>query len=118
MRFVANALLTLVTTLPVVWAGEMLAVADSTDVIPDSYIVVMNEGITDNDFQSHRTWATGMNQKANRKRGVGYKGVVRTFNATALKGYSGSFDRQTIRQIANNSDVRPLRYIPVESLFS
>ncbi|KMU78905.1 oryzin [Coccidioides immitis RMSCC 3703] len=105
MGFLSSAILLLITAFPAAQAGEMInAAAGATDVIPDSYIVVMNEGISESDFESHRTWATGMNSKS-RKRAGAFSGVSRTWSATGMKGYSGSFARETIEQIANNSAV-------------
>ncbi|WEW55769.1 Secreted subtilisin-like serine protease sub9 [Emydomyces testavorans] len=101
-----KALLILVAALPVAWAGELLsAAANDTNVMPDSYIIVMNEGLSDADFDSHMTWAMDVHNTAVEKRQEATSGVSRTWNAHQMKGYCGSFDRETIQEIANNSDV-------------
>ncbi|KAI1977741.1 Secreted subtilisin-like serine protease sub9 [Ophidiomyces ophidiicola] len=106
MTFFDRVLLLLAAVLPAVHAGEMLAAAaGDTGVIPNSYIVIMNDGISTSDFDSHRTWATGLNNNAKRKRGVKMGGVSRTWAAAQMKGYSGSFDRQTIEKIAKSASV-------------
>ncbi|EEP81003.1 conserved hypothetical protein [Uncinocarpus reesii 1704] len=114
MGYFASVFLLLITALPAARAGEMIqAAAGTPGIIPDAYIVVMNDGISDSDFESHRGWAASMHNKAVQKRGRIFSGMTRMWNATELKGYSGSFDRQTIQQIANHSSATGIIFLTI-----
>jgi hypothetical protein len=77
------------------------------DVIPGSWIVVMNDGVSSEDFESHRSWAAGIvevNLARIGKRGTG--GSRRAFDLHGWRGYIGDFDELSIQEIANRSEVR------------
>jgi hypothetical protein len=74
------------------------------DVIPGSWIVVMNDGVSSEDFESHRSWAAGIVDINLGKRGHG--GSRRAFDLHGWRGYIGDFDELTIQEIANRSEVR------------
>jgi|SRR5690606_6306198 len=81
--------------------------AKAGDVIPNSYIVVLKDSVSDAEFQSHRLWAVDSHSAALAKRGdLGTRGLKHTYNLGKLKGYSGSFDKETIAQIASRPEVR------------
>ncbi|KAK2754357.1 Secreted subtilisin-like serine protease sub5 [Arachnomyces sp. PD_36] len=93
--------------LPLAQAAPIHTVADTENVIPGSYIVVMKDDLTTETFDNHRNWVSNYNARgsmASRVRG-GNHGVQHTYDFGALKGYAGIFDDDTINSIANTPDV-------------
>lgn len=79
--------------------------AKAGDIIPNQYIVVLKESVSEAEFSSHRSWATERHTEASRKRDLGNKGMEHTYNFGNLKGYSGTFDAETIEEIASRTEV-------------
>lgn len=103
MGFLSKVLSVSLATLAVANAGEILSFGNSKDVIPGSYIIVMNDGVSDNEFNTHRNWASGVHRRSINRRSE--SGLGRTFNFHGWKAYSGEFDEVTIQNIANNTAV-------------
>ncbi|KAJ5827537.1 Peptidase S8/S53 subtilisin/kexin/sedolisin [Penicillium robsamsonii] len=100
-----KVLATSLATLAVANAGKLLTVNDASSVVPSSYIVVMNDGISTADFENHRVWAAGVHARAtSRKRGE--SGPGKHFEIHGLKGYTASFDDTTVKSIANDPAVK------------
>ncbi|KAK2750929.1 Secreted subtilisin-like serine protease sub11 [Myotisia sp. PD_48] len=77
------------------------------DVIPNSYIIVLRDGISKHDFDMHRNWATSVHQASVQRRGVhNTEGLRHVYDVSGWKAYSGIFDQGTIKEIARNKDVR------------
>ena len=84
------------------------AAAKIGDIIEDSYIVVLKPGITDSEFSSHYSWAADLHSEAVVRRGAAAaaKGIKHTYNiGKGLKGYAGSFNKETIQEIASRAEV-------------
>jgi hypothetical protein len=100
MQLFKSIFLTALSILPV------LVAAKKGDVVPNSYIVVLNSDISATAFASHRAWANDLHSSSLAKRGdIGLAGVRHTYNFGGLKGYSGSFDNETIAEISARSEV-------------
>lgn len=108
MQFFSNLALVALAILPL---GALSAVvpahAKAGDAIPDSYIVVLKDSISKEAFSTHQAWAKDLHSAAARKRDTAAKlsGFEHSYNFGKLRGYSGSFDKQTIQEIASRTDV-------------
>ena len=108
--------------LPLAAAAPIRPAVDAENVIPGAYIVVMNDDVASTTFNDHRNWVANYRQGgiANNVRG-GEFGLKHTYDFGALKGYSGIFDEDTIKSIANTPDVsyiEILRVNPVTNQFA
>ncbi|KAJ5383773.1 alkaline serine protease [Penicillium concentricum] len=92
-------------TLAVVNAGKLLTAINSDAVVPSSYIVVMNDGISTTEFEKHRNWAAGVHASVTSRRN-GESGPGKHFDINGMKGYSASFDAATVKDIANDPAVK------------
>lgn len=127
MQFFENLLLAAVAFLPL---GSVVAAPidnafsnldqkNAGDVIAGSYIVVLHPNISTQAFSNHREWATRLHAKHNAKRDTQNKGLGHLYDFGSLKGYSGTFDTETIREISARAEVdyvEPDRVIKLESL--
>ncbi|KAJ5783290.1 hypothetical protein N7457_005064 [Penicillium paradoxum] len=100
-----KVLTTSLATLGLVNAAQILAATDSDAVVPSSYIVVMNDGVSTAEFDKHRTWAASVHARVTR-RNSGKTGPGKHFNINGMKGYSGTFDESAIKDIANDPAVK------------
>lgn len=91
-------------TLAVVDAGTLLTASNTDAVIPSSYIVVMNDDVSTAEFETHRDWAANVHARLSRRKN-GETGPGNYFEINGLKGYSGSFDEDTVKNIANDPAV-------------
>ena len=73
----------------------------------NEYIVVLKKGTSADEFSNHRHWAADIHASRLAKRGFnGTTGLRYTYDFEGFKGYSGSFDDDTINEIATSSQVR------------
>ncbi|EEP76471.1 proteinase T [Uncinocarpus reesii 1704] len=86
-------------------AAKILSAAPGVKTVPNGYIVVMKDGVSSQDFDSHRNWVTQLHHERLARRGSTNVGGMRHTYKTTLKGYSGTFDEETIQEIANRDDV-------------
>lgn len=91
-------------SLALVNAGELLSASDADSVTPGSYIVVMNEGVSDADFNAHREAVGTTASRMSRGQRVG-SGMNQPFDINGMRGYSASFDDAIVRDIANRPEV-------------
>ncbi|KAJ5426193.1 alkaline serine protease [Penicillium sp. CMV-2018d] len=96
---------TSLATLAVVNAGRLLTGSDAGAVVPGSYIVVMNDGVSNEVFQNHRDWATTVHSRIARRKG-GESGPGKHFDIHGMKGYTASFDDPTAKEIASDPSVK------------
>ncbi|KAA8909453.1 alkaline proteinase [Sphaerosporella brunnea] len=100
MQLFTNVFLAALSILP------LLVAAKKGDAVPNSYIVVLNDDISPSAFDAHRAWANDLHSSSLAKRGDhGLAGLRHTFNMKKLKGYSGSFDNETIAEISGRPEV-------------
>ena len=116
MQYFAKLLSLSLAVFPLVQAAPIHQVADTEDIIPNSYIVVMKDDLSTETFDNHRNWVSNYRSRngiASRVRGADH-GVKHTYDFGVMKGYSGIFDDETIQSIANTPDVskRTLYSIP------
>ncbi|KAH8144906.1 uncharacterized protein LAJ45_11112 [Morchella importuna] len=106
MQFLTNLALAALAILPV-FGSPVPSVPKAGDIVPDSYIVVLNEGVSDAAFQAHTSWASSVNAASMKKRGLEPRAETfdYTYTLGSLKGYAGTFDKETIDQIATRSEV-------------
>ncbi|KAI1911198.1 Secreted subtilisin-like serine protease sub5 [Ophidiomyces ophidiicola] len=86
-------------------AADILAASRPQDVIADQYIVVMKNDVSAESFSSHRSWVADMHHSDLTKRSLVGHGIKRTYDFHSMKGYSGVFDKKTIKEIAKNPNV-------------
>ncbi|RBR23749.1 uncharacterized protein FIESC28_03454 [Fusarium coffeatum] len=91
MKFLLLSLAAIVAALP----------ADK-NVVPGKFVVALKP--TD-DLDLHARWVSDVNREALTRRGVESAGIDKTFSFPGFKGYSGSFDEETIKIIKANSTV-------------
>ncbi|KAF3480956.1 subtilisin-like protease [Arthroderma uncinatum] len=103
-----RCLLTVALLLFGVRAAEIVPAPRGMEAIPDSYLVVMKDGILANEFDTHKEWIGGLLRHGSgaNEAGEGGWGVQHTFNIAGLQGYSGNFDRQIIQKIAHHPKVK------------
>ncbi|WEW60399.1 hypothetical protein PRK78_005884 [Emydomyces testavorans] len=107
MGFFFKLAIAAVAVLSVVRAGEFIPPNDTKGVTKDGYIVVMKKGTSDRDFDTHRTWAAKIQSSTNKIRsGKQFSGPQNiTFHIGSLMGYSGVFDLEVAKKIAESRDV-------------
>nr|AJD23189.1 subtilisin-like protease 1 [Onygena corvina] len=87
-------------------AAQILSMPPKAHTIPNSYIVVMKDGTTDDDFKNHESWLQATHtHNLTRRATVQNAGMKRKYNFTKMKGYSGIFDEATIKDIAKDPKV-------------
>lgn len=74
-----------------------------SEVIPGKYIVTLNSGTADSDFEAHLSWVSDVHARSLTRRDTA--GVEKTFNISDFSAYSGAFDDATIEQIKNDPAV-------------
>ncbi|EEQ92425.1 hypothetical protein RJZ56_002987 [Blastomyces dermatitidis] len=85
-------------------AAAVLKVPRNSHAVPNSYIVVMKPGTSDDRFESHRSWVS--NKLSASDSGVDNGGVRHDYNLDSeFKAYSGIFGEDVIKQISNDEDV-------------
>jgi cerevisin len=104
--------------------GDAAPVLSSTssEVVPDSYLVVFKKHVTESSAASHHSWVQDIhlsseNERAElRKRSQFpittdiFQGIKHTYNiAGDFLGYSGHFDDSVIEQVRRHPDVSILR---------
>ncbi|KAF3482100.1 pen c 1 [Arthroderma uncinatum] len=100
-----KAVIAVLSALPAADAAAILNVRNKKDIITDSYIVVLKNDISTEDFKSHVAWATGVHNANVAKRDIPLAGMERTFEMDIFKGYSGAFDRATVDDLLKNDKV-------------
>nr|AJD23193.1 alkaline serine protease [Onygena corvina] len=90
------------------WAVDIIPASVGTETITDTYVVVMKDEVLAAQFDSHKKWIGSlMHQRPlNSKDGEKKRGLRNTFNVAGLRGYSGTFDKETIQEIARSPDVK------------
>ncbi|CAG7944942.1 unnamed protein product [Penicillium salamii] len=100
-----KVLITSLATLAVVDAGTLLTASKPDAVVPSSYIVVMNDDVSTAEFEVHRSWAANVHNRLSRRKN-GETGPGKHFEINGLKGYTASFDEDTVKDIANDPAVK------------
>lgn len=85
--------------------AEILSAPAGVQTIPNNYIVVLKDNVSTNDFEAHREWVTAVHHERLARRGTTNVGGMRHTYKYGFKGYAGSFDEETIQEIANRDDV-------------
>jgi hypothetical protein len=74
--------------------------------IPGSYIITLKQDVIPTVVKAHMEWVGKVHQRSLEKRD-GDNGVEKTYETEAgFRGYSGTFDPATIKQIKNSPEVR------------
>ncbi|KAF3481670.1 alkaline serine protease [Arthroderma uncinatum] len=81
------------------------AQSNTMEVIPDSYIVVMKDGVSKDDFTAHVASVDQIHNTNKAKRGSKTNGMQRKFDIMNWRGYNGHFDPETLEEILNDSKV-------------
>ncbi|EER23368.1 hypothetical protein D8B26_001470 [Coccidioides posadasii str. Silveira] len=102
-----NVVVSFLAALAVVQAAQLLNLDGQKDAVPGSYVVVMNDGLSGLDFESH-VKSMAKVQKANAlKRDFDNTadGVKFKYNINGWQAYSGKFDNKTIQSILDDPRV-------------
>lgn len=102
MQFLTNLALAALAILPAFGSP-----VPKSGVIPNSWIVILNDGISASAFQEHQTWASNAQGASMRRRGLEARAATfdYTYNTKSMKGYAGTFDQATIEEIASRPEV-------------
>ncbi|EEP82668.1 predicted protein [Uncinocarpus reesii 1704] len=106
MGLIKRLLLVSLSLLSAVNAAEILSLGNSEDVIADSYIVVMKDGLSQTAFDTHKTEVSSISKRKRDATAV----LKHSFDFTGFRGYSGTFDEATIREIATNPAVKYIEH--------
>ncbi|KAK2838259.1 subtilisin-like serine protease [Arthroderma sp. PD_2] len=108
MGFIAKAIPLALAAMSVVNGAEILETRAGVQTLADKYIVVMNDGMSDKDFDSHRSWVNRTHRRRLVRRGAKAMGGMKyTYKfPTGMKGYSGHFDEEMIKEISKRADVK------------
>ena len=74
------------------------------DIIEDSYIVVLKD-VAEEKIVAHKTWAKDLHARSLGKRDGKVRGLEHEYSLKGLKGYAGTFDKETIDTIATSTEV-------------
>lgn len=119
MSFLAKFLPLSILAMSSVRAAKILRAEDTQDVVPNSYIVVMNDGVSDQQFDTHRNWAANVHHfNVESQGGTPLGGMRHTFNFPGMKGYSGAFDETTVNEISENPLVSPILHLLIINIIS
>lgn len=96
----------LLTALNTVEGGRFIESQNAEDAIPNAYIVVLKDKKSNLDFNSHINWVEELHQTSIRKgTEVSLGGLKFKYDIHGWKGYSGSFNQESLDQIIENEDV-------------
>lgn len=83
-----------------------VSVPGAGKTIPDSYVVVLKDGISHKNFEAHQNWAqTKHERRLGRRDDTSIQGVHEAFKLGGLYGYHGTFDNDTLSEIRNSDEV-------------
>ncbi|EFW21040.1 hypothetical protein D8B26_002696 [Coccidioides posadasii str. Silveira] len=87
-------------------ASKLLGFENKRHIIPNSYIVALKEGLPERDFETHMAWVSDVHSaNVALAEGASTSGVKHTFKINGWKGYSGSFDENTLHELITNENV-------------
>jgi len=82
------------------------SVAGAGEMIPDSYIVILKEGVSHERFEAHQRWVQSKHEsRLGRRDDASLNGVHQGFTLGDLYGYHGTFDNDTLAEIRQSEDV-------------
>lgn len=79
--------------------ANVLDYGSDSGIIAGEYIVVLKD-LADSEFAKHISWALDLGLKSQ-----GGSSLIETYKISSLRAYHGSFDRETIREIAISPEV-------------
>lgn len=90
-------------------AAQLLNFESQKDVIPDSYVVVMNDGVSSLEFETHVEATTKAYHASANKRDSSMPGGVQfKYDINGWRGYNGKFDKETLQGIVDDPRVGKL----------
>ncbi|EEP79823.1 hypothetical protein UREG_04669 [Uncinocarpus reesii 1704] len=107
MRFLQSTSVLVGTILPFLSAFPTYRPNENA-IIPDKYVVTFKEGTTDAEMHAHTAWVSSV-QRRNLAAGfttAEAPGVEGMYNINTFNAYSGSFDRETIKEIKSHPNVK------------
>lgn len=107
----------LLVALGTVEGGRFIASRNAENAIPNAYIVVLKDQMSNQDFDSHINWVEELHQ-ANIDRGdeSSRGGLKFKYDINGWKGYSGSFNQESLERILENENVYPLSETMIPSM--
>ncbi|KAI1912626.1 hypothetical protein LOZ65_005966 [Ophidiomyces ophidiicola] len=103
-------------------ASKLLGFDNKRNMIPNSYIVAMKQDMPMREFESHMAWVSNVHSaNVARAEGASTTGVKFTFKINGWKGYSGTFDENTLHELMTNENVdyiEPDRWSRIASVSS
>lgn len=104
-----KALASILATVSAAQAAQLLNFENKQDVVANSYLVMMHDGMSAHDFKTH-VEATAKACHVNAKRdGSIVGGVKHKYDVNGWRGYSGTFDKATLEALTNDPNVRENR---------
>ncbi|EGD93553.1 serine proteinase [Trichophyton tonsurans CBS 112818] len=86
-------------------AAQILSMPHA-QTVPHSYIVMMKDDTSDDDFNHHQSWLQSTHtHNITRRATIQNAGMRHKYNFRKMKGYSGIFDEETIKDIAKDPKV-------------
>ncbi|EZF36350.1 subtilisin-like protease 1 [Trichophyton interdigitale MR816] len=86
-------------------AAQILSMPHA-QTVPNSYIVMMKDDTSDDDFNHHQSWLQSTHtHNITRRATIQNAGMRHKYNFSKMKGYSGIFDEETIKDIAKDPKV-------------
>lgn len=74
------------------------------DALPGKYIVTLKQGLPKAQVNNHLAWVADVHSRSLSRHDT--TGVNKVYTINDFKGYSGSFDAETIAQIQDNENVK------------
>ena len=82
------------------------SVAGVGETIPDSYVVLLKDGVSHEKFEAHQRWVQEKHEsRLNRRDDSNLNGVHHGFTLGSLYGYYGTFDSDTLAEIKQSEEV-------------
>lgn len=97
----------LLSLVPAALSAPLAVQPSAGDIVQGKYIITLKPSYTAKKVDKHLNWVKHVHARSIARRSGSEKGVDKVWKATdAFKGYSGEFDKDTIKQINNKDEVR------------
>jgi len=82
------------------------SVASGGETIPNSYVVLLKDGVSHEKFEAHQRWVQHKHaSRLSRRDDSNLNGVHKGFTLGGLYGYHGTFDNDTLAEIRQAEEV-------------
>jgi cerevisin len=104
--FASALLIASIHAIPLTFSNDLapLYVSSDTELIANSYIVVLKDNLDASDIKDHATWIRSLSHSRDYLNPA-MAGIEHVYDTPNLKGYSGRFDENVLRAIRQSDDV-------------